>query len=81
MAAMPCPGCQPVFEKAHINYFIQPGAQQVVTFTADQSGIYKYFCMVRGHIWLGMAGDFIVENPTQQTKPSPEKVLGRSENQ
>ncbi|MGC1929315.1 MAG: plastocyanin/azurin family copper-binding protein, partial [Candidatus Nitrosopolaris sp.] len=62
MAAIPCPGCQPVFEEGHVKMFMQPGTQQVVTFTASQTGNFKYFCMVRGHLWLGMIGDLIVHN-------------------
>jgi plastocyanin len=62
MAAIPCPGCQPVFEEGHVKIFMQPGTQQVVTFTASQTGNFKYFCMVRGHLWLGMIGDLIVRN-------------------
>lgn len=64
MAAKPCPGCQPVFQGGQIDQFMQPDTQQVVTFTASQAGQFKYFCQVRGHLWLGMIGDFIVVNPT-----------------
>ncbi len=71
MAAKPCPGCQSVFKGGQIDQFMQPDTQQVVTFTASQAGQFKYFCQVRGHLWLGMIGDFIVVNPnnlsTQQT--------------
>lgn len=71
MAGKPCPGCKPVFQQGHVESFMQPDTQQVVTFTASQAGQFKYFCMVRGHLWLGMIGDFIVVNPnnlsTQQT--------------
>jgi hypothetical protein len=62
MAAMPCPGCHPQFEQAHIKQFMQPDTQQITTFTANQAGNFKYFCMVRGHIWLGMHGDLIVQD-------------------
>jgi FtsP/CotA-like multicopper oxidase with cupredoxin domain len=62
MAVMPCPGCQPVFEEGYVTMFIQPGTKQVVTFTASQTGNFKYFCMIRSHLWLGMVGDFIVRN-------------------
>jgi hypothetical protein len=41
---------------------MQPDTQQVTTFTANQAGNFKYFCMVRGHIWLGMVGDLIVKD-------------------
>jgi FtsP/CotA-like multicopper oxidase with cupredoxin domain len=64
MAAKPCPGCKPVFQGGEIDQFMQPDSQQVVTFTASQAGQFKYFCQVRGHLWLGMIGDFIVVNPT-----------------
>jgi FtsP/CotA-like multicopper oxidase with cupredoxin domain len=62
MAAMPCPGCHPLFKEGHIEQFMQPDTQQVTTFTANQAGNFKYFCMVRGHIWLGMVGDLIVKD-------------------
>ena len=62
MAAMPCPGCQPVFEQGHIKQFLHPDTQQVTTFVANKVGNFKYFCMVRGHLWLGMVGDLIVED-------------------
>jgi FtsP/CotA-like multicopper oxidase with cupredoxin domain len=68
MADMPCPGCQTEFEKGHIKLFIEPGTQQVSSFVADKTGQFKYFCMVRGHLWLGMIGDVIVrENPGSTT--------------
>lgn len=71
MAAMPCPGCQPKFQQGQIDQFMQPDTQQVVTFTASQAGQFKYFCQVRGHMWLGMVGDFDVVDTsnlgTQQT--------------
>lgn len=71
MAAMPCPGCQPKFQEGHIETFMQPDTQQVTTFTATQAGHFKYFCMVRGHLWLGMVGDLDVVDAsnlgTQQT--------------
>ncbi|HJT47756.1 MAG TPA: hypothetical protein VJ729_06200 [Nitrososphaeraceae archaeon] len=62
MATMPCPGCHPVFEQGHIKQFLQPDTQQVTTFVANKAGNFKYFCMVRGHLWLGMVGDLIVED-------------------
>jgi plastocyanin len=46
---------------------MQPDTQQVTTFTANEAGNFKYFCMVRGHLWLGMIGDLTVQdlkNPT-----------------
>lgn len=67
MAAMPCPGCHPLFGEGKVNLFMQPDSQQVTTFTANEAGNFKYFCMVRGHLWLGMIGDLIVQdthNPT-----------------
>ncbi|MGN6348608.1 MAG: hypothetical protein ACTHLL_02515 [Candidatus Nitrosocosmicus sp.] len=67
MAAMPCPGCQSEFEKGHIKLFIEPGTQQVSSFVADKPGHYNYFCMVRGHLWLGMIGDLIVRESTGST--------------
>ncbi len=63
MAKMPCPDCEKKFHQGHIEFFIKPGNQRTVTFTANEAGEFKYFCMVRGHIWLGMNGDFIVEEP------------------
>jgi plastocyanin len=41
---------------------MQPDTQQVTTFTANEAGNFKYFCMVRGHLWLGMIGDLTVQN-------------------
>jgi uncharacterized cupredoxin-like copper-binding protein len=67
MAAMPCPGCQDVFKNGHINLFMEPGTQQVTTFVADKAGHFKYYCMVRGHLWLGMIGDLIVRESTGST--------------
>jgi|tagenome__1003787_1003787.scaffolds.fasta_scaffold20977150_2 FtsP/CotA-like multicopper oxidase with cupredoxin domain len=68
MADMPCPGCQAEFEKGHIKLFIEPGTQQVSSFVADKVGQFKYFCMVRGHLWLGMIGNVIVrDNPGATT--------------
>jgi uncharacterized cupredoxin-like copper-binding protein len=65
MAVMPCPGCDKKFEEGHIETFILPDHQAVTSFTASEAGHFKYFCMVRGHIWLGMMGDFIVvDNPS-----------------
>lgn len=75
MAAIPCPECQPLFEGGHIKQFMQPDSQQVTTFTANETGNFKYFCMVRGHLWLGMIGDLIVQdtnNPTTTAKTIPE---------
>jgi FtsP/CotA-like multicopper oxidase with cupredoxin domain len=76
MAAMPCPGCQPKFEEGHITKFMNPDTQMVTTFRANEAGNYKYFCMVRGHIWLGMIGELDVINagsppsiPTATTSP------------
>ena len=60
MAAMPCPGCEKKFDEGHIEKFILPDNQAITTFTANESGHFKYFCMVRGHIWMGMIGDLIV---------------------
>jgi FtsP/CotA-like multicopper oxidase with cupredoxin domain len=69
MAAMPCPGCQPKFQEGQIDQFMQPDTQQVTTFTATQAGHFKYFCQVRGHLWLGMVGDFdVVDTNNQRTQ-------------
>jgi len=65
MAQMPCPHCQPKFEEGHIKVYMIPDTMQVSTFKANESGNFKYFCMVRGHIWLGMSGDFIVSDATE----------------
>lgn len=67
MDAMPCPGCQEEFKQGHINLFMEPGTQKVTTFVADKAGNFKYFCMVRGHLWLGMIGDLIVRESTGST--------------
>lgn len=64
MAQMPCPNCQKKFDKGHIEMFILPDHQAVTTFTAGESGHFKYFCMVRGHIWMGMSGDLdVLDSP------------------
>jgi uncharacterized cupredoxin-like copper-binding protein len=60
MAAMPCPGCQEKFDEGHIEDFVLPDQQQITIFVANESGHFKYFCQVRGHIWMGMMGDLIV---------------------
>ena len=78
MAAMPCPGCQPQFKEGQINQFMNPDTQMVTTFRANEAGNYKYFCMVRGHIWLGMIGELDVVDvgnppsiPTKTAVTSP----------
>lgn len=76
MATIPCPGCQPVFEEGHVKTFMQPGTHQVVTFTASQAGNFKYFCMVRGHLWLGMIGDLIVHDVPLTSIAAVNKVKG-----
>lgn len=69
MAALPCPGCQPKFQEGQIDQFMEPNTQQVTTFTATQAGHFKYFCQVRGHLWLGMVGDFdVVDTNNQKTQ-------------
>ncbi|MDQ6668025.1 MAG: hypothetical protein M3Y53_07345 [Thermoproteota archaeon] len=75
MAELPCPGCQPKFEEGHIKTFMRPDTQQVTTFKATEPGNFKYFCMVRGHIWLGMVGDLVVldnnrDNATTTSQPT-----------
>jgi FtsP/CotA-like multicopper oxidase with cupredoxin domain len=78
MAAMPCPNCAPEFEGGHIKLFMQPDSQQLTTFTANQAGNFKYFCMVRGHLWLGMIGDLIVQdihNPTTTATASTTNTM------
>jgi uncharacterized cupredoxin-like copper-binding protein len=62
MAAIPCPGCKPVFTEGRIDQFMQPDTQKVTTFIANEAGNFKYFCQVRGHMWLGMVGDLIVQD-------------------
>ncbi len=71
MAVSPCPGCQPKFQEGEIDAFMQPATQQVTTFKATQEGDFKYFCQVRGHLWLGMVGDLDVFDKSQ--KPTPLK--------
>lgn len=61
LSQMSCPDCQLKFKDGQIERFMSPETQAVVTFTANESGHFKYFCVVRGHIWLGMIGDFVVE--------------------
>lgn len=62
VAAIPCPGCVPKFERGHISSFILPDERAETTFQVQEAGNFKYFCMVRGHLWLGMMGDFIVHD-------------------
>jgi uncharacterized cupredoxin-like copper-binding protein len=62
LSAIPCPGCVQKFAKGQINSFILPGERAQITFLAQEAGNFKYFCMVRGHLWLGMMGDFIVHD-------------------
>lgn len=59
---MPCPGCQPKFEEGHVKHFIKPGKMVITSFNASEAGDFKYFCMVRGHIWMGMNGPLVVNN-------------------
>ena len=40
---------------------IQPGQTDVVTFTADKAGTFKYFCSVPGHEDKGMVGTLTVQ--------------------
>jgi FtsP/CotA-like multicopper oxidase with cupredoxin domain len=69
MAVMPCPGCQLKFQEGQIDAFMQPATQQVTTFRATEVGHFKYFCQVRGHLWLGMVGDFdVVDTNNQRTQ-------------
>ncbi len=68
MAVMPCPGCQPKFQEGQIDAFMQPDTQQVTTFRATEAGHFKYFCQIRGHLWLGMIGDFDVIDSHLQRK-------------
>jgi FtsP/CotA-like multicopper oxidase with cupredoxin domain len=68
MGVMPCPGCQPKFQEGQIDAFMQPDTQQVTTFRATEAGHFKYFCQVRGHLWLGMIGDFDVIDSHLQRK-------------
>jgi uncharacterized cupredoxin-like copper-binding protein len=62
LSAMPCPGCQPVYSQAHVDAFMPPLSQQVIVFKATEAGNFKYFCMVRGHLWLGMVGNLNVQD-------------------
>jgi FtsP/CotA-like multicopper oxidase with cupredoxin domain len=72
MADMPCPGCQEVFKEGHIDEFMNPDTMTVTTFKANQAGHFMYYCQVRGHIWLGMKGDFVVtENAPTTSNESP----------
>lgn len=40
---------------------VQPGTQTSVTFVADQSGTFEYYCSVGNHRAQGMVGKLIVE--------------------
>jgi FtsP/CotA-like multicopper oxidase with cupredoxin domain len=74
MAVTPCPGCQLKFQEGQIDAFMQPATQQVTTFRATQVGDFKYFCEVRGHLWLGMVGDLdVVDISNHRTDQAPLK--------
>jgi len=80
MAVMPCPGCQVKFQEGQIDAFMQPATQQVTTFRATQVGDFKYFCQVRGHLWLGMVGDLdVVDTSNHGTQQVPLKGVTQHE--
>ena len=62
LSAIPCPGCVQKFANGQIDTFVLPGARAQITFLVQEAGNFKYFCMVRGHLWLGMMGDFVVHD-------------------
>jgi plastocyanin len=78
MGVMPCPDCQKKFDEGHIETFILPDHQASSTFTANEAGHFKYFCMVRGHIWMGMIGDLIVVNSPSGVAKSSSSAGGTS---
>jgi uncharacterized cupredoxin-like copper-binding protein len=45
-----------------VDAFMPPLSQQVIVFKATEAGNFKYFCMVRGHLWLGMVGNLNVQD-------------------
>ncbi len=53
---------------------MEPGTEQVTTFVADKVGHFKYYCMVRGHLWLGMIGNLIVMD-NKKTTTNKNKVI------
>jgi len=57
---------------------MKPDTQMVTTFTANKAGNYKYFCMVRGHIWLGMIGEFDVVDTGNQPSMQAQQQQGAS---
>ncbi len=75
---MPCPGCDEKFDEGHIEFFIRPDAQATTVFTANEAGHFAYFCQVRGHIWLGMHGDFIVDNSSVSTVSAAQQMGGKT---
>lgn len=76
MAQMPCPGCETKFDEGHIETFVAPDNQVVTTFTASEAGHFKYFCEVRGHLWLGMIGDLVVLDKPSGLAPSGHTIQG-----
>ncbi len=75
ISAMPCPGCQAEFKSGHVNIFMEPGTQQTSTFVANKVGHFKYYCMVRGHLWLGMFGDLIVKENTESSNNNANNAI------
>jgi nitrite reductase (NO-forming) len=41
---------------------VQPGVKTSVTFVADESGTFEYYCSVGSHKMQGMVGKLIVED-------------------
>src|SRR5690349_24174723 len=73
-----CSSDLPQFEDGHINQFMRPDTQMVTMFKANEAGSFKYFCMVRGHIWLGMIGELDVVNRSEERRVGKECRSGWS---
>lgn len=55
------------------------GDVQIVTFTADQSGAYEYYCGVPGHRQAGMWGNFLVGLEETALEPAPTQEGGQAD--
>jgi plastocyanin len=61
---------------------IQPGENRSVTFTADRTGVFYFYCSIAGHAteagggrWTGMAGRLEVGDPSRPVDLAPIIVI------
>ncbi|MFE3757593.1 sulfocyanin-like copper-binding protein [Nocardia tengchongensis] len=70
-AGMPMSNASPAFPGAGVLALGTPTAAglhtQILTFTADRVGLYRYLCPIPGHAQRGMAGTFIVGSTVGST--------------